>query len=75
MDQRIIDIVNQIRRNKQYPEYESMQRQTSLHDDLGFDSFDLAELTVRIEDEYGVDIFEDGVVTTIGEILDKLPNA
>lgn len=39
---------------------------------LGLDSLDLAELTVRIEAEYDVDIFEDGVVTTIGEILAKI---
>jgi len=40
--------------------------------DLGFDSLDLAELTVRIENEFGIDIFEDGIVETVGEILEKL---
>ena len=44
----------------------------SLTQDIGFDSLDLAELTVRIEDEFGVDIFEDGFVRTVSEILDKL---
>ena len=39
---------------------------------LGLSSFDLATLTVRIEDEYDVDIFEDGIVKTVGEILDIL---
>lgn len=47
---------------------------TSLRDDLHFDSFDLAELTVRIEAEFGVDVFEDGIVYTVGEILKKLPD-
>ena len=47
---------------------------TSLRDDLHFDSFDLAELTVRIESEFGIDVFEDGIVYTVGEILQKLPN-
>ena len=28
-----------------------------LRDDLGLTSFDLAELTVRIEDEFDIDIF------------------
>lgn len=37
--------------------------------DLGLSSFDLATLTVRIEDEFDVDIFEDGIVTTVGEII------
>ncbi|WP_291599672.1 phosphopantetheine-binding protein [Bacteroides sp.] len=45
---------------------------SSLRDDLGLDSLDLAELTVRIEAEYDVDIFEVGVITTVGEILAKI---
>jgi len=32
----------------------------------------MAELTVRLEMEYGIDIFEGGVVYTVGEILRKL---
>jgi acyl carrier protein len=32
----------------------------------------LAELTVRIEDSFGIDIFENGVVATVGEVYDKL---
>lgn len=46
--------------------------QTRLREDLGMDSLDLAELTVKIEAEYGVDIFEDGIVNTIEEIRKKL---
>lgn len=45
---------------------------TKLREDLGLTSFDLAELTVKIEDEYDVDIFEDGLVSTVGEIFAKL---
>lgn len=44
----------------------------NLRNDIGFDSFDLAQLTVMIEDEFDVDIFEDGIVLTIGEIVQKL---
>lgn len=36
------------------------------------DSLDLAELTVRIEDAFGIDVFEDGIIDTIGEIMDKI---
>lgn len=43
-----------------------------LRNDIGFDSLDLAELTVRIEAECDIDIFEDGIVNTVGEILEKL---
>lgn len=40
--------------------------------DLGLTSFDLATLTVKIEDEFDVDIFEDGLVSSIGEIVEIL---
>ncbi len=40
--------------------------------DLGLTSFDLALLTTKIEDEYDVDIFEDGLIFTFGEILKKI---
>jgi acyl carrier protein len=40
--------------------------------DLGLTSFDLALLTTKIEDEYDVDIFEDGIIFTFGEILKKI---
>lgn len=43
-----------------------------LRTDLGFDSLALAELTVRIEDSAGVDVFADGLVRTVGEIEQKL---
>ena len=51
---------------------DSLQSSTHLRDDLNLDSLMLAELTVRIEAEFGVDIFEDGIVQTIGEICSKL---
>lgn len=50
----------------------SITETTSLRSDIGFDSLDLAELTVNVEEEYGVDIFEDGFVETIGDILKKV---
>lgn len=46
-------------------------KQTQLRD-LGLTSFDLATLTVKIEDGFDVDIFEDGIVSTIGEIIEVL---
>jgi len=50
----------------------SLEYDSSMRNDLGMDSLDLAELTVRIEDEFGVDIFEDGMVDTVQQILDKI---
>lgn len=72
MEERILKIVNAIRAAKKLPELGELKQEFNLREELGLTSFDLAELTVRIEDEYGVDIFEDGLVNTVGEIYAKL---
>ena len=51
---------------------EQLKEEDNLREDIGFSSFDLAELTVNIEDEFDIDIFEDGFVNTVGEIYGKL---
>lgn len=72
MEQKILSIVNEIRKANNLPILSDLKETDNLRDDLGFTSFDLAELTVRIEDDYDVDIFEDGLVNTVGEIYAKL---
>ena len=69
---KLLEIVNVVLQNRGKRTLKAISENSSLRDDLGLDSLDLAELTVRIEAEYDVDIFEDGVVTTIGEILSKI---
>ena len=51
---------------------DSLDDSMSLTTDLGLDSLDLAEMTVRLEDEYGIDVFEKDVVDEIGEVLENL---
>ena len=53
---------------------ESINVETNLRDDIGLDSLDLAELTVIIEAEFDIDIFENGIINTVGEIFEKLKN-
>jgi len=72
MEQEILVIVNNIRAAKGMAAVAELHLDDNLRDDLGLTSFDLAELTVNIEDEYDIDIFEDGLVSTIGEIYEKL---
>ncbi len=43
-----------------------------LRKDLGFDSLELAVLNVKIEAATGIDIFEGGLVDTIGEVVQRL---
>ena len=72
MEQIILEIINEIRAAKELALIETVNAETKLREDLGLTSFDLAELTVKIEDKFDIDIFEDGLVNTIGEILEKL---
>jgi acyl carrier protein len=45
---------------------------TSLKDDLEMDSIMMAELSVRLEDEFGMDVFEHGLLYSMEEILLKI---
>ena len=48
------------------------QQRETLRSELGLESIELAEMTVRIEDEYGVDVFEDEVVDEVGTVVEKI---
>lgn len=72
METKILEIINQIRINKGENKLLSIKHTDALREDLGLDSFDLAELTVHIEVEYDIDIFKDGMVSCIEEIYNKL---
>ena len=72
MEQKLVSIFNNILKKKNKTQMNHLDPKLSLRDDLGFDSLDLAELTVRIEDQFGIDIFEDGFVTRIDEIIEKI---
>lgn len=72
MEQKILEIINEIRATKNFDPIAELKPETRLREDLALTSFDLAELTVKIEDEFDIDIFEDGLVSTIGEIYAKL---
>ncbi|MFH0735706.1 MAG: phosphopantetheine-binding protein [bacterium] len=74
MEQKILEIINTILNNRSKRKITKLNSDTHLRNDIGFDSLDLAELTVRIEAEYDVDIFEDGIVNTVSEIMEKLNN-
>lgn len=72
MEKKILEIINEIRAAKGIAPIEAISTEMKLREDLNLTSFDLAELTVKIEDEFEIDIFEDGLVSTVGEIFEKL---
>ena len=43
-----------------------------LIENLGLDSLQIAELSVLIEAEYGFDVFSDGMLATVGDLISKI---
>lgn len=72
IEENLLIIINDILLNNNKSKIEAINENTHFRDDIGFDSFSLAELTVKVEDKYGIDIFEDGIVNTVGEIKKKI---
>lgn len=72
MKEKVVEILKGIVLAKGKKIDSEINSETKLREDLGLTSFDLAELTVKIEDEFDIDIFEDGLVSTVGEIFAKL---
>lgn len=69
----LLTIINDILDEKEEANTISqLSNDASLTEDLGLESLELAEMTVRLEDMYGVDVFEDDVVDEVGEVLRKL---
>jgi acyl carrier protein len=69
----LLSVINLVRANKGRAALPEIRPEYRLREDCQLDSLDLAELTVRIEEASGVDVFADGIVRTVGEIQAKLP--
>ena len=72
MQKDLLAIINEVRANKKQVPLSNLAPAMRLNGDIGFESLDLAELTVRIEEKFGVDVFADGLVHTVGEIEAKI---
>lgn len=72
MESELLEIINTVLKNKNRKPIESLLPEAHLRNDIGFDSLDLAELTVRIEAQFDVDIFAEGMVNTVSEIIEKI---
>ncbi|MBO6795101.1 MAG: acyl carrier protein [Balneolaceae bacterium] len=72
MDTTLLGIINTVLDNRSKPTISELKDSDHFRDDIGFDSLDLAELTVRIEAEFDVDVFENGLVNTVEEIKERL---
>jgi acyl carrier protein len=72
MKRSLLQIINEVLSGNGLDEISNINDDANLRDDIGFDSLMLAELTVEIESEYGVDIFSDGLITKVSEITEKI---
>jgi acyl carrier protein len=73
IETRVIEIIkNLIIENEIEISVDNINKSTSLTNDLGLDSFNLAQLTVEIESEFGIDIFENGVISSVEDIFKQL---
>jgi acyl carrier protein len=69
MKKSLLELINEVLNENSIP---AIHPDMHLRNDIGMDSLDLAHLTVLIEDEYGVDIFEESNINTISDILNKI---
>lgn len=69
----VMQVVNEIREANGLPAVDDIfGHDFDLRKDLELASIDLAVLTARLEDLYEIDIFEDGIVQTVDEVVGRL---
>ncbi len=68
----LLKSINEVLNEGGRPPIPSLTREMDLRRELGLDSLELAVLTVKLEAEFGVDVFAAGLVTTVGEVEDRL---
>ncbi|MEO1518347.1 MAG: phosphopantetheine-binding protein [Bacteroidota bacterium] len=69
----LLDILQVVCEDKpQVPAWQSVGRHTHLRNDLQLDSLELAELSIRIEDAYGTDLFSESRIECVGDILERI---
>ena len=75
MKQRTNDLLtelNLLRRAAGRPALEKLIESEKLREDLELDSLDLAELTVRLQAKFGVDVFAKRNLRTVGDVVEEL---
>lgn len=72
MKNKLLELINEILENSDREPISTLDEETSLRNDIGFDSIDLAVFTVNIENIFEVDIFEAGNIDTIKDVLERL---
>lgn len=71
-EKELLSVVNAVLSNNGRAPVDSLEPGADLRADLGLDSFDLAELAVRLQAKFDVDVFEGGGIRTPAQILERL---
>ena len=72
MKKTLFEIIKELQYDNGLVISETINDEDDLINDLGLDSLNLAELTVIIEDEYGIDIFEKKIIRKVYEIKQQI---
>ena len=64
--------VNDIRSFKGLPSLSTLDLSAELRAGFGFDSLDLAELAVRLEQVTGRDVFAGSLPSSVGDLADRI---
>jgi acyl carrier protein len=68
----VVNEINGIRQAAGRGAVGELRREQRLREDLELDSLDLAELTVRLQAQFGVDVFARRNLITVGDLIDEL---
>ena len=69
MEKKIFEIINKVLKENKIKQPKKINLSMDLKNDLGIDSMTMVHLVVAIDDEFGVDIFSDGMVKTVDNLV------
>ena len=74
MKEKVLAIINEIRATKELSAVSSLNVNDNLRNDLDLTSFDLAELTVRIEDEFDIEVPDEDIrnFRTVADVINYI---
>lgn len=73
-EEKVIEIIKIVAEEKELGLnfFKTINAITNLRNDCQFDSLELAELSVRIEEQFDIDVFQNGQIQTVGDIFNQL---
>lgn len=71
-EKRVLDIINEALRDHGKLPINKLNRNESLRDDLGIDSLTMVDIVISFEEEFGIDLFEGGMIQKVDDLLNLL---